>query len=390
MNLVSTKWELCLEVWWWTDQFEGNNRNVWRKGWTTLLHPCESNLIHVRIWLVISALETVEDRVRTAQTTIACVTGRWNTLLDASWYRVRSRLVTIDELGMLLVCYQVPWMPTFSPCFQLSGWLMTALLSVFVTYWHVTGWWVFLNLSVSSSVVHPAVFLVFSWLIHVHPWTSAHLKPWTAQDVITPCSSHSCLTDPNSLYCGKPSEVLLLDAPECWGEFKVLGGGDRRVVLLLETHFSGWKVDRRVLATNIDAELGLITCVWSRIGQMARRSTPERIRARIQSDSSQWRRRLWGSRWWENMRKRGRRNIQQRHDQWWNDFLRHTKQIVKHLSQTCDHIWRASVRRERKVRVCAYGEVLSVHIPVAFMAVATRTRKIWEVRSDLPVQVSLY
>ena len=35
------------------------------------------------------------------------VTGLWNTLLDASWYRVDSRLVTIDELGMLLVFYQV-------------------------------------------------------------------------------------------------------------------------------------------------------------------------------------------------------------------------------------------------------------------------------------------
>ena len=56
---------------------------------------------------------------------------------------------------------------------------------------------IFLSLSVSSSVVHPAVFLVFSWLTHVHSWTSAHLKPWTAQDVIAPCSSHSCLTDPN-------------------------------------------------------------------------------------------------------------------------------------------------------------------------------------------------
>ena len=33
------------------------------------------------------------------------------------------------------------------------------------------------------------------------------------------------------------------------------------------------EVDRRVLVTDIDAEL-LITCVWSRIGQMARHSTP--------------------------------------------------------------------------------------------------------------------
>ena len=46
------------------------------------------------------------------------------------------------------------------------------------------------------------------------------------------------------------------------------------VVLLLETNVSGRKVDRRVLTTDIDAELGLITCVWDRIGQMARRSHP--------------------------------------------------------------------------------------------------------------------
>ena len=54
-----------------------------------------------------------------------------------------------------------------------------------------------------------------------------------------------------------------------------------RVALLLETNVSGRKVDRRVLATDIDAELGLITCVWSRIGQMARLSTPERSRTRV-------------------------------------------------------------------------------------------------------------
>ena len=42
----------------------------------------------------------------------------------------------------------------------------------------------------------------------------------------------------------------------------VLGSGHSRVVLLLETHVSGRQVDRRVLATDIDAELGLITCVW--------------------------------------------------------------------------------------------------------------------------------
>ena len=50
---------------------------------------------------------------------------------------------------------------------------------------------------------HAAVYPVFSWLLHVHSWTSAHLKPWTAQDVITLCSSHSCLADPNSFVLWK-------------------------------------------------------------------------------------------------------------------------------------------------------------------------------------------
>ena len=36
------------------------------------------------------------------------------------------------------------------------------------------------------------------------------------------------------------------------------------------------EVDRHVLVTDIDAELGLISCVWSRIGQMAGHFTPRR------------------------------------------------------------------------------------------------------------------
>ena len=60
-------------------------------------------------------------------------------------------------------------------------------------------------------------------------------------------------------------------------ETNFLGSGDRRVVLLLETHVYDRKVDRRVLAADIDAELGLVTCVWDR----TRRSTPERSRARV-------------------------------------------------------------------------------------------------------------
>ena len=40
-----------------------------------------------------------------------------------------------------------------------------------------------------------------------------------------------------------------------------LRSGVRRVVLLRETHVSGRKVDRRVLAINVDAELGIATCL---------------------------------------------------------------------------------------------------------------------------------
>ena len=59
----------------------------------------------MRTWLVNSALESVESRMNCADNNH--VTGLWNTVLDASWYRVDSRLVTIDGLGMLLMFYQV-------------------------------------------------------------------------------------------------------------------------------------------------------------------------------------------------------------------------------------------------------------------------------------------
>ena len=75
------------------------------KNRTTLLHPRESILIHVRTRLANSALESVESRMNCADNNH--VTGLWDTLLDASWYRVDSRLVTIDGLGMLLMFYQV-------------------------------------------------------------------------------------------------------------------------------------------------------------------------------------------------------------------------------------------------------------------------------------------
>ena len=59
----------------------------------------------MRTWLVNSALESEASRMNCADDNH--VTDLWNTLLDASWYRVDSRLVTIDGLGVLPMFYQV-------------------------------------------------------------------------------------------------------------------------------------------------------------------------------------------------------------------------------------------------------------------------------------------
>ena len=42
-----------------------------------------------------------------------------------------------------------------------------------------------------------------------------------------------------------------------------------------------------MLAADIDAQLGLATCLWDRVGQMTRRSLPERSYTGVQSDSSE-------------------------------------------------------------------------------------------------------
>ena len=89
----------------------------------TLLHHRGNNSIHVRTWLVNSTPISVERRLNCADNH---VTDLWHTVLGALWYRVDSRLVTIDGLGMLRLFSSL--------CFQLSGWMMTALLSVFVMY----------------------------------------------------------------------------------------------------------------------------------------------------------------------------------------------------------------------------------------------------------------
>ena len=56
-----------------------------KEGRTTLLHPCESDVNHVRIWLVSSAMDSVEGRVWTAHTTIKSRGCQRFALLSALW-----------------------------------------------------------------------------------------------------------------------------------------------------------------------------------------------------------------------------------------------------------------------------------------------------------------
>ena len=71
------------------------------------------------------------------------------------------------------------------------------------------------------------------------------------------------------------------------------GQNPRRLRRCSSSHSQGWscfpgrEIDRRVLTADNDAEVGLITCEWSGVGQRARLSIPERSRARCWSDSSQ-------------------------------------------------------------------------------------------------------
>ena len=106
-------------------------------------------------------------------------------------------------------------------------------------------------------------------------------------------------------------------------------------------------------------------CVWSRIGQMTRRSTPERSRARVKSDSRQRCRRRSQDR--RESRELG--NTQEWHGARMGLFQRDTENRTNILSQCMCIGW--NVRRDEKnVRVRAYGEVLSVQLPVALTTFA--------------------
>ena len=101
--------------------------------------------------------------------------------------------------------------------------------------------------------------------------------------------------------------------------FWILCGGDYGgVVTALETSVTVWEIDRRVLLVHVAVEVGLITCVWSQIGQAARHSTPVSGGTRVYSTSTQrgWGR--WSSghrarKWGRDWRETDKRNVQQRH-----------------------------------------------------------------------------
>ena len=70
--------------------------------------------------------------------------------------------------------------------------------------------------------------------------------------------------------------------------FGILCGGDYGgVSAAREILVAVREVDRPVLLAGIDADLGLVTCNWSRIGLMARHSTPWSRGAGETSGSSQ-------------------------------------------------------------------------------------------------------
>ena len=164
----------------------------------TTTSPREIILIHVRTWFWYSALDSLESRMNCADNNY--VAGFWTCYLTL---RAIERIYVWWQL-MDLECFSF----LSSLCFQLSVGSMTALLSVLVTYWHVTGWRFFVCFSeffllfflLSSSSSH-------GWYIctHGHPHISRH-RP--LKTTFTPAVHIHVST---SLTCGiseKPSEVV--------------------------------------------------------------------------------------------------------------------------------------------------------------------------------------
>ena len=156
-------------------------------------------------------------------------------------------------------------------------------------------------------------------------------------------------------------------------QIEVLGSGDRRVVLLLETHVSGREVDRRVLATDIKADLGLLSCVWERIGWPDCPTQSEVAHGFSLIPVSGVGEAVGGVSEAVGDEKIGGNGVEGTFNKdMTNDgmtFETH-KQIVKPLSQTCNHIWRVrTCGTRRSARVCVRWGVICAR-SVAVMAVA--------------------
>ena len=105
---------------------------------------------------------------------------------------------------------------------------------------------------------------------------------------------------------------------------------------------------RRVLATGIDAELGLITCVWDRIGQGFNLIPFSGVGGTVGGVSE-----AVGDEKIEGNGVEG--SIQAKDMTNYEMTFEAHKQIVKPLSQTCTHIWRAQACAARKsARVCVW------------------------------------
>ena len=101
-------------------------------------------------------------------------------------------------------------------------------------------------------------------------------------------------------------------------------------------------------------------CVWSRIGQMARRSTPERSRARVYYDSSQ-RCRMRRRRRQDRRKSRELRNIQEWYGAWVGWFLERHTESLKHPEPMHVH-WmkcaKCDAQREKCAHACARWGVI--------------------------------
>ena len=114
----------------------------------------------------------------------------------------------------------------------------------------------------------------------------------------------------------------------------------------------------------------LLVC-WSRIGQMARRSTPERSRARVYSDSSQ-RCRMRRRRRQDRRENRELKNIQEWYGAWVGWFLERHTESLKHPEPMHVH-WmkcaKCDAQREKCAHACARWGVICTP-PVAFTTCA--------------------